>query len=120
MADKKEYSSWSIDQLNHRIKELDSGISHIDSIIYGDKHSEYTKGKSAKWVDSEMQRLADSRYSNVRERQKLYSELRRRKLNASKEFNQKALNFGVYTDIHTPKIVPSAKGRMSAIRGISL
>lgn len=110
----------SLEKLESRYKKLNTLISEIDNVLYGDGYDEFVQGKSKKYQFTSLQRLSDLRYEYADERSAVCDKISRLKREKYKNMNQNVLNFGCYNDVHTPKIVGSNRNRFCAIKGISL
>lgn len=105
--------------LDNLIKQYKEWIIQLDNILYTDKLNKETYGMTNKQRNKFAQDLADERYNIVNYRDHAESIYRERKLQGTR-MSPKVLAFGAYTDVHTPKVKPGAKGHFSAIRGITL
>lgn len=109
----------SISNLNEIMKSIKSDIDKIDSVLYTDKLNRETLGMKKKEKENYTQRLVDKRYNLVRARGTIESVYRERRL-AGLNISSKALNHGVYTDVHTVNLKPTSRGHWAGLRGITL
>ena len=110
----------TVAELEQELKSIKSRIVEIDYELYDenfdDKISKMKYREATRYIND----LTDERYRLKGRQDVLASEIRRKRLSRLESFNSDVLNFGAYTDVHTPKIKPGAKGHFSAIRGITL
>lgn len=118
-CNKTKLMELSLNDLGKVIKSIKSDIDKIDIILYTDRLKTETSNMTKRGKEAYIKKLTDNRYNLVRTRGTIESAYREKRLNGI-TISKKALSFGVYTDVHTPKIRPSASGKLAAISGITL
>lgn len=106
-------------ELEELLKTVRTNVNNIDNILYTDRLNKETFGMNHYEKERYIENMLKDRDKTVKFRNKVDSAYRTKKLEGT-SISKKALNFGVYNDIHTPNFKPSAKGHFAAIRGICL
>ena len=114
------YKEMSTPELDVKAKELSKTVRELDSKMYGNQYDIVIKGLNTKQINKLMQELSDERYKTIKERDYVEHILRERKLKSLEQFSGKVLNFGAYTDVHTPQFSAISKGHFAGIKGIAL